>query len=359
MSSTYRLSHWAALALLSLPSCINLKEVRCNTRYADTAGYEDARQGQPQKPTRIDGQICEEGYSYEQFQKDYEGGFQRGVDEVCREEVARRAGQEDGRAGREDFPSIRLLIICRSQSSASTLDAAYRAAFQQAFCAEERVQALADLDAENFRAHDPARVFASCGTSVSTVAEVYHRRFDLAMQRQCTPPRAFSLGVADARTGIDQLTGARRLEACPRDNQFELLQSYRQGFADAARATAQAQQVQLAAEAARQAEEDRQRRDQQRAARLSQKSIKVKDQELLVQCLIEGNAAHVVVANPSSNTASFSAKWTIRYLTDAHVFLRSDTESHSLLISGGQSADFRAVSPLEAHYCIADVLELL
>lgn len=356
MPCNLRCIPWAALALLSLPSCLNLKEVRCNTRYADTAGYDDARKGEIQKPARTDGQICEEGYTYAQFQKDYEAGFSRGVTEVCIEEVARQAGHEDGTAGREDFPGMKTLSVCRGQPSYSSLKQVYQRGFQSAFCADGRVQSLAERDAEAFEARSPEIVFKACGASVGAVAETYHRRFDEALKRNCTPARAYALGSANARAGFDQIAGTRRLEVCPKEDQLTLLQSYRVGFDDTSRAAAEQRQVQLAEEAAQRREQERNKREQQHAVRMSLRTIKVKDQELFVQCLIEDGQAHVVVANPGKDSASLSPKWSIRFLNDAQVFLRSEATFQSLLIFGGQSEDFRVSAPPGARYCIAEVL---
>ncbi len=355
MNHHLRFVCWSGLALLCLASCVSLKEVRCNSRYADSAGYDDARKGQAGKPSLRDGQICEEGYTYGQFQKDYAAGFSRGVSEDCVEGVARRVGQEDGDSGREDSPGLERMSVCRELPAYASLATAYREAFQLAFCSVGRAQAAADRDAEGFEARSPETVFKACGAELGSLAEVYHRRFDEALRRQCTPARAYALGTADFKSGSDQLAGTRRLEACPKEDQMALLQAYRGGFNDASRAAAEQKQAQLADEAAREDKEARARWEQQRAARMSQRTIKVKDQELFAQCLIELGQAHVTVANPGKESVSLSSPWSIRFLNDAQVFIRSETTMQSMLIFGGQSQDFRAPAPLDARYCIADV----
>jgi hypothetical protein len=305
----------------------------------------------------------------------------------CKESAAYAAGEEDGAAGKSDYPGLSSGQACAGYDyNPSMFQSAYMNGFRtglEKFCEEKNVQSKAfgvgsrlnDLivSEESFKACE--------GKSASRLFSIAQKSHAEGVEKACNPIEVSVIARSDARDSISASEGLSKLNKCPESRQSEFLQLYQDSFAQ--------EEAKIAREAAAEAEKTRLELERQRLQMEQERALNDRSPDVIVidgggsygsrqgtrfvdpqskrefyaECDIEGSSAEVSVwLMPSPrqrlDTLTLNGKWSIQIFDQDRRLKRMIESRPFLFMRPNDDQDFTvSISSADrAHSCVASYL---
>lgn len=340
---------WLLVVVLQaslLSSCAYIQKLTCNKDYAAKKGREDLDAGRGPGGAESS---CEGEYSTAQFRSDYMSAYTQRKSELCREATAISYATDDGSKGLKEKPSLGKLAICADLPQNAALQAQYQSHFLKSFCAETRVQMVAEGKAKAYSPADFAGDLPGCSAGLQNL---YQEKYSFALGAQCNRGQAENIAVQEARERKNLESGLSRWKVCPQ-RYSELEQAYTSAF----RATAFQMDQEERARIAKEQEALRQQKAAEFAKSTGTSSFFYQHRPHSASCNVaqDRSAVQVIVENPYTETLMLQGNWRLQYYNQDFQKITEDQMPEALLIGAKARKSFQKLTlPRDASYCRAE-----
>lgn len=343
-----------SLVALTFSSCAALTRYKCNREYAARKGMEDANNGQISMPGRLEGSSCEGEYSPSDYSKDYNYGFQQKKAEICQVQAATAAGKTDGDLGNSAKPQKAKFQICQDQPVFRKLDPAYEAAFQKSFCSNARASALAESQAQSWKAAAFDETFSSCGNAAGlrrAFDEAYKRKF----RENCSSIAAAKFGEEEALANRDMQEGREKMRLCESSAPGNFVLAFESSYLATKARLGQEQKEREAQEQ----ERLRQIRVQEFLANVATTNFFFANKSLISRCTVAADRSYIQteVENRYADQVLVQGRWRIQYYGQDFQKITEDQTVEAVLITPQNKKTFQKMTlPRDAAYCRAEYI---